>query len=141
MKTKLLVGLLLAGSSLFAETHVSIGIGLGGGYGGYYAPYPPPVYAYAPPYPGPGYSWIDGYWFGFGPSRAWRPGYWARPSYGYGGYYRGSSVLISGLAGTGKSTFSAWFANAACGRHEVTLGVLLIHGRMPGVLRTGRLAH
>jgi len=56
MKTKLLVGLLLAGSSLFAETHFSIGIGLGGGYGGYYAPYPPPVYVYAPPYPGPGYS-------------------------------------------------------------------------------------
>ncbi len=38
--------------------------------------------------------------------------------FGLGGYYRGSSVLISGLAGTGKSTFSAWFANAVCGRGE-----------------------
>lgn len=35
-----------------------------------------------------------------------------------GGYYRGSSVLISGLAGTGKSTFSAWFADAVCGRGD-----------------------
>lgn len=35
-----------------------------------------------------------------------------------GGYYRGSSVLISGLAGAGKSTFSAWFADAACRRGE-----------------------
>jgi len=38
--------------------------------------------------------------------------------FGRGGYYRGSSVLISGLAGTGKSTFSGWFANASCGRGE-----------------------
>ncbi|WP_158809350.1 circadian clock protein KaiC [Beijerinckia sp. L45] len=35
-----------------------------------------------------------------------------------GGFYRGSSVLLSGLAGTGKSTFSACFANAACNRGE-----------------------
>jgi circadian clock protein KaiC len=35
-----------------------------------------------------------------------------------GGFYRGSSVLISGLAGTGKSTFSAWFADAMCKRGE-----------------------
>ena len=35
-----------------------------------------------------------------------------------GGFYRGSSVLLSGLAGTGKSTFSAWFANAVCERGE-----------------------
>ena len=38
--------------------------------------------------------------------------------FGRGGYYRGSSILISGLAGTGKSTFSAWFANATCARGE-----------------------
>jgi circadian clock protein KaiC len=38
--------------------------------------------------------------------------------FGKGGFYRGSSVLISGLAGTGKSTFSAWFANAICERGE-----------------------
>ena len=38
--------------------------------------------------------------------------------FGRGGFYRGSSVLLSGLAGTGKSTFSAWFANAVCERGE-----------------------
>ena len=38
-----------------------------------------------------------------------------------GGFYRGSSILLSGLAGTGKSTFSAWFANAACERGEKCL--------------------
>jgi circadian clock protein KaiC len=37
---------------------------------------------------------------------------------GIGGYYRGSSVLVSGLAGTGKSTFGAAFADAACRRGE-----------------------
>ena len=37
---------------------------------------------------------------------------------GIGGFYRGSSVLISGLAGTGKSTFGASFAAAACSRGE-----------------------
>jgi circadian clock protein KaiC len=35
-----------------------------------------------------------------------------------GGFYRGSSVLISGLAGTGKSTFGTSFAAAACERGE-----------------------
>jgi circadian clock protein KaiC len=38
--------------------------------------------------------------------------------FGIGGFYRGSSVLVSGLAGTGKSTFSAWFADAMCKRGE-----------------------
>jgi circadian clock protein KaiC len=37
---------------------------------------------------------------------------------GIGGYFKGSSILISGLAGTGKSTFGAAFADAACGRGE-----------------------
>jgi circadian clock protein KaiC len=37
---------------------------------------------------------------------------------GMKGYFRGSSVLISGLAGTGKSTFGAAFVNAACERGE-----------------------
>lgn len=41
---------------------------------------------------------------------------------GIGGYYRGSSILISGLAGTGKSTFAAAFADAACLRGERCLG-------------------
>ena len=40
---------------------------------------------------------------------------------GIGGYYRGSSVLISGLAGTGKSTFGAAFVAAACDRGERSL--------------------
>ncbi|OGW39185.1 MAG: hypothetical protein A2010_11875 [Nitrospirae bacterium GWD2_57_9] len=31
-----------------------------------------------------------------------------------GGYYRGSSILLSGTAGTGKSSFAASFANATC---------------------------
>ncbi|HEY9133045.1 MAG TPA: circadian clock protein KaiC, partial [Dyella sp.] len=37
---------------------------------------------------------------------------------GRGGYFRGSSVLISGLAGTGKTTFGAAFIDAACRRGE-----------------------
>lgn len=37
---------------------------------------------------------------------------------GGAGYYRGSSVLISGTAGTGKSSFAAAFADAACRRAE-----------------------
>ena len=37
---------------------------------------------------------------------------------GIGGFFRGSSVLISGLAGTGKSTFGASFVEAACKRGE-----------------------
>ncbi len=41
--------------------------------------------------------------------------------FGIGGFYRGSSVLISGLAGTGKSTFSASFANSVCERGEKCL--------------------
>ena len=34
------------------------------------------------------------------------------------GYYRGSSILLSGTAGTGKSSLSAAFVNAACQRGE-----------------------
>lgn len=34
------------------------------------------------------------------------------------GYYRGSSVLVSGTAGTGKSSIAAHFADAACRRGE-----------------------
>lgn len=85
MKTKLVALLLLAGSSLFAETHFSIGIGLGGY--GYAAP---PVVAYAqPPCPGPDYTWVDGYWDQAGPGRFWRDGYWAAPVYrsGYRAVY------------------------------------------------------
>src|SRR5271157_5661895 len=34
------------------------------------------------------------------------------------GFFRGSSVLVSGSAGTGKSSLAASFANAACARGE-----------------------
>jgi circadian clock protein KaiC len=37
---------------------------------------------------------------------------------GGGGPYRGSSVLVSGTAGTGKSTLAAKFCDAACARGE-----------------------
>lgn len=40
---------------------------------------------------------------------------------GGAGYYRGSSVLISGSAGTGKSSLAAHFAEAACRRGERAL--------------------
>jgi len=40
---------------------------------------------------------------------------------GKGGFYRGSSVLISGLAGSGKSTFGGSFVQAACARGEKAL--------------------
>ena len=92
MRTKLLALLFLAGSSLFAATHISVGVGLGGygGYGGYgYAympPPPPPRVVYAPAYPRPGYTWIGGYWYPAGPRYHWRAGYWARPPY-RGGYW------------------------------------------------------
>ena len=34
------------------------------------------------------------------------------------GYYRGSSVLVSGTAGTGKTSLAAIFVDAACRRGE-----------------------
>jgi hypothetical protein len=86
MKTRLLLMAMLAGGSLFAETHWSFGIGIGTpGY--YYAPPPPPVVPYAPPpCPGPGYTWITGYWYPGGSRYLWHAGYWARPPYA-GGYW------------------------------------------------------
>lgn len=38
--------------------------------------------------------------------------------FGGKGFYRGSSILISGTAGTGKSSFSAAFADSVCARDE-----------------------
>ena len=35
-----------------------------------------------------------------------------------GGYYRGSSILITGMAGTGKTTLAGYFAAATCDRGE-----------------------
>lgn len=37
---------------------------------------------------------------------------------GVGGFYRGSSVLLTGTSGTGKTIFGAHFADAACRRGE-----------------------
>ena len=91
MKTKLLAGLLLAGSALFAAPRISVGIGIG-------APIvaPAPVYvapapayvapAYVPPAPGPGYTWVGGFYVG----GVWHPGYWAAPHAYFGprGHFR-----------------------------------------------------
>ena len=40
---------------------------------------------------------------------------------GGGGFYRGSTVMIAGTAGTGKTSFAASFARAACQRREKCL--------------------
>jgi hypothetical protein len=53
MKTKILAGLLLAGSVAFAAPRVSFGIGIG---------VPAPIVVAAPACPGPGYVFVDGYW-------------------------------------------------------------------------------
>src|SRR5262249_10710182 len=102
---KLMVLMLLAGSSMFAATRVFVGFG----FGGYapapvavYAPPPAPVYSYGyavPHCPGPDYGWVNGYWYPSGPRYAWRAGYWARrpypraywvgPRYYRGSYYHG----------------------------------------------------
>lgn len=37
---------------------------------------------------------------------------------GRGGFFRGSSILVSGTAGTGKTSVAATFANEACNRNE-----------------------
>ena len=60
MKTKILAGLLLAGSAAFAAPRISFGIGIG-----VPAPVvvaPAPIVVAAAPCPGPGYVFIDGYW-------------------------------------------------------------------------------
>jgi hypothetical protein len=80
MKTKLrlLAVALIAGGTMFAQTRLSVGIGVGG-----YGPgaYPPPAYAqqYAPPCPGPGYTWVDGYWAPQGGRNVWIAGSWRAP--------------------------------------------------------------
>ena len=41
--------------------------------------------------------------------------------FGKKGFYRGSNMLVSGTAGTGKSTLAAHFSEAACRRREKAL--------------------
>jgi circadian clock protein KaiC len=43
---------------------------------------------------------------------------------GHGGFYRGSSILLSGVPGTGKTLVSSHFIDAACARGETCLFVL-----------------
>lgn len=40
---------------------------------------------------------------------------------GLGGFYRGSTIMVSGSSGTGKTTVAGHFAGAACARGERTL--------------------
>lgn len=82
MKTKLIAGLILAGSSLFAAPRIGFGIGIGVPV----APAPvvvaPPPVAYVPPCPGPGYVWIGGNWVFRGGPVVVHPGYFHGPVYG-----------------------------------------------------------
>ena len=34
------------------------------------------------------------------------------------GFFRGSSILVSGSSGTGKTSIGAWFADSTCRRRE-----------------------
>lgn len=77
MKKKLIALVLLAGSSAFAQSRFSVGIGIGA-----------PVVAARPYAPGPGYTWVDGYYDPYG---QWINGYWAPPvaSFGFAPQYGG----------------------------------------------------
>ena len=70
MKKKLIALVLLAGSSAFAQSRFSVGIGIGA-----------PVVASRPFSPGPGYTWVDGYYDAYGD---WINGYWAPPVASFG---------------------------------------------------------
>jgi circadian clock protein KaiC len=56
-----------------------------------------------------------------------------------GGYYRGSSVLISGAPGTAKTSLAAAFAAAACERRERALYVSFDEGRDQIVRNVGSI--
>jgi hypothetical protein len=70
MKKKILAGLLLAGSTMFAAPRVSFGVNIGA----------PVVVAAVPPCPGPGYVFVDGYWR-FGGGRDWHADYRRAPEH------------------------------------------------------------
>ena len=87
MKKTLVAILPLGAGSAFAESHWSIGIGVGVPAGGYYETAPPPPPAeYVPPFPASGYTWVQGYWYPNGGRYYWHAGYWSRPPY-QGGYW------------------------------------------------------
>ncbi len=44
--------------------------------------------------------------------------------FGPGGYFKGSSVLVSGVAGTGKTTITSYLLDAACARGERCMAFL-----------------
>jgi hypothetical protein len=75
MKKKILAGLLLAGSTMFAAPRISFGVGFG-------APVvvAPPMVAAVPPCPGPGYVFLNGYWQ-LGAGRDGRVGYRRAPEH------------------------------------------------------------
>jgi hypothetical protein len=98
MKTKLIALAILAGSSVFAQSRLSVGVQVGGYGQGYYDD--GPVYASEqPPCPGPDYDWVDGYWSQDYGRRSWIAGSWMRrrferPVYDtrfYGNAYRDGS--------------------------------------------------
>jgi len=90
MKTRLMALLLMAGGALFAETHVAIGVQIGGPVP-VAVPAPVAVDVYQPPCPGPGYVWVAGYYDQFG---NWYAGYWALPP--YAGAYWVAPQFVSG---------------------------------------------
>ena len=47
---------------------------------------------------------------------------------GPGGFFRGSSILISGVAGTGKTTISSYLVDAACARGERAMSFVFEEG-------------
>jgi circadian clock protein KaiC len=47
---------------------------------------------------------------------------------GHGGFFRGSSLLVSGMPGTGKTLFACHFIHAACARGETCLYFLFEEG-------------
>jgi len=67
---KLLVLILLAGTSMFGQFNIGIRIG---------APPAPRVLRSRPNSPGPGYTWVDGYWYPVNNRYVWHAGYYTRP--------------------------------------------------------------
>jgi len=87
MKTKLLAMMLLAGGAVFAQSRVSVGVGIGGFGGGFYQSAPPYVYG-APPCPDPYDTLVNGYCVeGYGYAAPFYGGVRVAPRFG-GGFVR-----------------------------------------------------